>query len=487
MLYCLSADQCISMEKRKINFLKDKKLLEACKANNVACIDALLKAPKNLDFNKADCFGKTAIYYAIENRSLQALKLLVSSGADLHKTSLVTIRAFSSISKEAFIKYHEPPLVTAARTSDLLCLQLLLDSGCSGGEFASVVVDEHTPKDGLEESVLGGSRCYAVHHAVIRNQPLLLRELLENGASAEVRDHDEKTPMHYATMCRKESPSSCSQRVQMLQLLLLHTGNPHVADRLSVTPLALAINYECLASVECLLSAGPSPPYQLSMVGLATLKNRYDMVVRLVKAGFGLNLLNSRFQTPLQTDIFYQPVGKIAGILIYHGCDVNCSTRPLHMASLLYQMMKSVRLDCETLAFFIVKTGYNLNQDPWLLEQTVTDCIEACVSKTDAPTARSFFSSKTLMKYGSFKAFPISSKRMLVLMQYLLQQLCKPMKLVELCRVAIRKRISFCNGGLSVVKSLQGLPLPTPLVSFLLFADIATELSDGSIVLQYPL
>lgn len=478
----------------------NEKFVQACKRNDVKKAKELLEASGALkiNVNNTNCFGRTPIYHAIETKSLQSVAFLIAVGADLQKTSVVSVKK-PFCAKTDFIKYHEPPLVTATRTGDLQSLNLLVLNGCKGNEFATLIKDVHTPKDinalNEEEDEIGvNNRCYAVHHAVLQNNSRILETLLLHGGQAEVRDHQDRTPMHYACVCKKINQRYCWEQREIMRLLILHGGNPHVTDRLSVTPLALAINYNCLPSVECILSSGPIPTYQLSMLGLATLKNQHDIVVRLIRRGFKMNLLNSRFHTPIQTDIFHQPVGSIASTLIFHGCDVNCFQRPIHMASLLYQVMRGFRLDCESIGFFLVKTGYNLNQDTWLLEtlenekqkdELNTENLSDKNSQVIQPTH--FFGQDTLIRYGSFKKFPISSGRMTVLKNYFLKNLRNPLSLSELCRVSVRRCMSCVNGGVSVVAGIKSMALPPPIISFLLLGDIAIEQSNGSIQVFYPL
>ena len=456
----------------------NNKFSNACQLNDIDKAETLLNQSYKIDIDKTNCHDKTPLFYALEKNSFQILQLLISKNVDLNKKSIVSVR---KTSKGDFIKYFEPPLVTAARTADLRCIRLLLESGCSGDGRATVIED--APRTKNDKYIKG--EISAIHYAVSRNEPSMLRVLLQHGGEVQVTDHEGKTPIHYACICKKRSNDFCMKQVEILRLLLSHGGNAHDEDNVSVTPLALAINYECLPAIDCLLSTTFFLPYKLSMIGLATLKNNFDIVVKLIKSGFELNILNSRFQTPIQADIFHQHISKIANTLIFHGCDVNCFHRPLHVSSLLYQIISGPRLDCESLTYLLIKVGYDLNQDTWLLDNEIVLSNSSTNELLPVITSKDFFSADTLMKFGGFRKFSIPNGRMSVLKNYLLYQIRNVQRLTDLCRISIRRCLSIVNNGRSIVNDTNLLPLPSSLISFLLLSDVASELEDGSIEVFY--
>ena len=113
-----------------------------------------------------------------------------------------------------------------------------------------------------------------LHVAVISNNKLIVKMLLEEHADTEARDRLGKTALHYAVQ---------EDRVEILELLLQAGAKCDVVEGSGNTPLMVAVEWRCVKGIERLVKVLPRP---LSVQGKPTNKSSYPLHFA-VEMGFG--------------------------------------------------------------------------------------------------------------------------------------------------------------------------------------------------------
>jgi len=262
--------------------------------------------------------------------------------------------------------------------------------------------------------------------------------------------------------------------------------------------LYLSSLYGCTANVEVLLRHGASVNSGCSAAGghgsslhVAAYKDRLDLASLLVAHGACVNHVNAPGVTPLQLNVAVHSRSEIAALLVYHGARMDGRDR--NGRTLLATCIHNLRLDCESLAVLMVQAGYDLRHDLWLdpdyspqrLVDPDQDSFESRPLPNDPTTSGTRPSSRSGVRTrsdpsASVRAVAASSVvppvtipegRVRRLCDWLRVKQETPRSLSEACRVVLRRHLSECNSGRTIVPSIYRLPLPTVIKNFVLLKD----------------
>jgi len=259
--------------------------------------------------------------------------------------------------------------------------------------------------------------------------------------------------------------------------------------------LYLSALYGCTANVDVLLRHGASVNSGCSAAGghgsalhVAAYKDRLDLASLLVAHGACVNHVNAPGVTALQLNVAVHSRSEIAALLVYHGARMDGRDRSGR--TLLATCIHNLRLDCESLAVLMVQAGYDLRHDLWLdpdyshhrLVDSDQDAVESRPAPNDpAPGTRSSSrsgvrnrSDPTSTRAGTSSVVPpvtIPEGRVRRLCNWLRVKQETPRSLSEACRVVLRRQLSECSRGRTIVPSIYRLPLPTAIKNFVLLKD----------------
>ncbi|XP_058810212.1 transient receptor potential channel pyrexia-like isoform X1 [Phymastichus coffea] len=190
-------------------------ILVASLSSSITCLEYLIK--RGADVN----YANTALYYtplhfAAFGSSVEAAELLINNGAKFNSSSYTEV---------------EPVLHCAVRARADKVVKLLLDKG------ASVV-----QKNSQGETAL---------HVACFVQCISCAELLlsTDGTDPNAVNQNHRTPLHYAVMNTCSSP-------ELVELLIKHGASVNVKDKQELTPLHIASLNEQSQCVDALIWAG---------------------------------------------------------------------------------------------------------------------------------------------------------------------------------------------------------------------------------------
>ena len=173
----------------------------------------------------------------------------------------------------------------------------------------------------------------------------MARELLNNGANANVENIQGETPLHLVS---RGQYSTQERGVSVVQLLIERGSNVDTQDKSHLTPLHLASYYGKLEIVRVLLHHGArvytkgnlgQTSLHLALDGSRSCKDGLGIVRLLLQHGADMimNAQDGDGDTPLHLALNY---GKLAigRVLLIHGANANAANiwgqTPLHMLSL---------------------------------------------------------------------------------------------------------------------------------------------------------
>ncbi|KAG6977699.1 hypothetical protein JG688_00000066 [Phytophthora aleatoria] len=177
-----------------------------------------------------------------------------------------------------------------------------------------------------------------------------LQELLDNGVNLDVKDEDERTPLHWA----------CATGRLDVAEFLLERGKAavNVQDDAGWTPLMSAASAGHGDIVGLLLSKGADAnlPNENGQIPLHYHRGRQEIAELLLDYTRDVNQADNTGSTPLMRAIGGKPSPVIIALLIDHGAKVNTrdvgGNTPLHLA---------VSEGYEDIARFLLENGANPN------------------------------------------------------------------------------------------------------------------------------
>lgn len=181
----------------------------------------------------------------------------------------------------------------------------------------------------------------ALHVAARIDNEKVVRMLLHFKADVNARDHDGKTPLHYAAM-------SGAKAIRVVALLLKTGAKVDAEDNLKATPLSLAASFGNTAVVKLLLAKNANPAHP-DLYGAQALHNAatVDIARELIKKGANVNATTKLQVTPLH-QAAARGRTRIAAFLIKKGAHINAEDLK-HHTPLYYAVRNSQRQMVEML------------------------------------------------------------------------------------------------------------------------------------------
>ena len=298
---------------------------------------------------------------------------------------------------------------------------------------------------GADPNALDSSRLSALYWAVKNNQAPVVGALLACGALAELSLQHCTTAIHQAAVA--ESPT-------ILQLLLKRTKKLDSIDDFGETPLFSALRANNFDAASALLNGGASANIANSdlrtplHMAAANVHQNVDLVQLLLDHGACVNVTDRYGHTPLVLslrDSFFNHRSNfsVPEALVRHGSLINeehC-TRSLGWSVLSHGNFDLVRM--------AVNAGFQIRGVDWIEEFLSGD-----------PGRRRWYTSNHY-DTDDEKAF----------VEFLKSRLSQPLSLADSCRLLVRNVMSSLANRKSIYYPIQQLPLPQPLIMFLLLEE----------------
>ncbi|KAI9995248.1 hypothetical protein PInf_012299 [Phytophthora infestans] len=188
------------------------------------------------------------------------------------------------------------------------------------------------------------------HAAVKAGDVTKLHNLLESGVNLDVKDEDERTPLHWAC---------ATGRLDVAEFLLERAKTTvNVQDDAGWTPLMSAASAGHGDIVGLLLSKGADAnlPNENGQIPLHYYRGRQEIAELLLDYTRDVNQADNTGSTPLMRAIGGKPSPVIIALLLDHGAKVNTrdvgGNTPLHLA---------ITEGYEDIARFLLENGANPN------------------------------------------------------------------------------------------------------------------------------
>ncbi|KAI8779066.1 serine/threonine-protein phosphatase 6 regulatory ankyrin repeat subunit B-like isoform X1 [Biomphalaria glabrata] len=264
---------------------------------HLGCVKLLLKS--GASSNCSDDDGRTPLHYACSNGHLDIVKTLVTQGSSVNSCRT---------------EIGECALHVTAATDHVNIMEVLLDNG---GDV-----------NNMTRKLKGGST--PLHIAITSDKPDMVDYLCRHGALLNMEDGFGKFPIHIA--CEKGV-------VRCIPVLIQHGADLEMLDSYNQTPLCSAALENQPAVAKLLIEHGANV-HSVDNNGFtplhkASIKGNVELIDHLMSAGADLNKRSTKsLQTPLMTAVYF---GKLEAIkrLVHYGADttvtdINGQT-PLHL------------------------------------------------------------------------------------------------------------------------------------------------------------
>ena len=295
----------------------------------------------------------------------------------------------------------------------------------------------------------------ALSHAAANNREGLVSALLHAGADVNVQDAEGWIPL---------SRAAAYSNNKEIVLSLIHGGaDVNKQDNEGHTALYCAAYYATRYSntevVSLLIQAGADVNIQdnggWTPLICAVKRNQNDIVSLFIEAGADLNIKDSNGWTPLVHAADHCDMDtvsmSIATSLIHHGADVNHDE---FMGSLCDMILIDTRPEIPP-AFW-----------PWLI--TYASDVFAFAMRAGLLPQKSAAVRELMDKFHGIEA---PSEHLTRLVRCLLQHLTCPPSLFDITKVAIRDHFVKLTRGKSIYHSVESLPIPQALITFILLND----------------
>ncbi|XP_066137418.1 ankyrin repeat and death domain-containing protein 1A-like isoform X1 [Euwallacea fornicatus] len=313
------------LERRAIIQRNDLLLHEAVIKNDTDGVKKVLKEP--VDINSRNNYGRAPIHWASARGNIEIMEMLLNARCDI----------------EARDKYGMRPLHMAAWHGHPKAVELLINSGactnsvtkaqytlliCAARNNRAEVIDFLLDTlDDVQIDAVDADGQTALYHAAANGHVIIVKRLLEMGASLDKKNKENRTALHEAAQGGHE---------EVTQMLLVKDAAMEARDHQGNTPLHIAVQHQqnrvvqvlletgadtdgenqrgntalhiaaSLGSrgiLECLLQHGASlaVPNQSGNTALhmACQATEVETVEMLINKGANLNCLNKRLQTPI--------------------------------------------------------------------------------------------------------------------------------------------------------------------------------------------
>ncbi|KAI1088940.1 ankyrin repeat-containing domain protein [Rostrohypoxylon terebratum] len=212
-----------------VNYGHSYALRIAARAGNLEIVKFLINSGARINSTTG---GSYALCLAIEHGSFEVVKFLVDEGADVN----VVANIKSPLVDLDVEKYEWNPLYIAIRRGRHEILEFLIDRGAE-----------------LKVNDLNGHQGTTLHMALsVQDEPKVAKILIEKGENVNIQDDSGQTALHYAV--KRRWPS-------VVRLLLDYGASPDAKDYRETTPFDILTScYEQKEMVKLLLSKLNPPP-----------------------------------------------------------------------------------------------------------------------------------------------------------------------------------------------------------------------------------
>jgi ankyrin repeat protein len=221
----------------------DNLFIKAAEDNKAWLVELLLKG-KNIDIERRGVSEWTALHNAVESGSLEALKLLLSHGADVNA---LTEESWTPLHAAAWNGRTEITKLLLSHGADVKCT---IKNGSTAlylaAEFNYVESVRELLSHGADIDRASDSGHTPLHIAISENSMESARELIAHGADVKAVTPDSWTPLHIAAWKGK---------TEIMKSLLSHGANIDSAIADGSTALHIAVQFMQTESLRELLLA----------------------------------------------------------------------------------------------------------------------------------------------------------------------------------------------------------------------------------------
>ncbi|KAH9498964.1 hypothetical protein Btru_004081 [Bulinus truncatus] len=308
-------------------------VIEASSRGNVTVLTKLLALHPRLSYG--DEQNRRAIHYAARNGHLECVRLLLKAGAitncsdDEGKTPLHLACAYGHVEVVRML-VHQGGQVNSCRTeTGESALHVTATAGYN--KIMEILLDNGGEINTMTRKLKGGET--PLHKAIIADKPEMVEFLCSRGAILNTPNASDKFPIHVA--CEKGF-------IRCIAVLIQHGVSLEVTDSYKQTPLCAAVFENQTEVAKFLIEQGASVHTMdnngFTPLHKASIKGNVEMIDYLMSAGANLNVRSEKsLQTPLMTAVYF---GKLEAIkrLIHYGADTTLTDingqSPLHLVHL---------------------------------------------------------------------------------------------------------------------------------------------------------
>ncbi|KAK6623300.1 hypothetical protein RUM43_009152 [Polyplax serrata] len=409
------------------------------------------KKPSSSDIDIEDQFGCRALHYATIEGHIDAVKLLINAGCKVNVGDADNLT----------------PLHMAAARDTPEVVKLLIAAG------ANV---HHKTIDRISPLHVSASR------GLLNNVKLLIQA----GAHINTLDSSDRTPLFMAVSRSHED---------VVKYLLQQGAKVNLEEIHGYTPLYEAVWQKNTTVVKMLLDAGAKITQSHHLLHYAVLHRHKEMVSLLISAGSIINLRDENGDTPLivaakthQTDI--------ARLLLMNGASIN-STSYVTGNTPLHEVIRNMSGGCHKFnQMFSILEEFNVDLEVESDAGYTSLCL-ALYKRFDEAAA-------TLIRHGAdvnhphihhlnlftqllllgnrflselfifagyrFRDIQLSNEPTTPLERWMSELKINPMKLCDLCRIAVRTQFKS-----KIYEKVSALVLPSAIKTFLKLEDITCE------------
>ncbi|XP_044729948.1 serine/threonine-protein phosphatase 6 regulatory ankyrin repeat subunit B-like [Chrysoperla carnea] len=350
-------------------------------SGNIDVVKFLLSVD-GVEVNAVEDQGDLPIHYAVVNKHLEVIKLLIEHGSELNKRGDLGL-----------------PLCMAVRDGDLNIIKVLVDGGADVN-LAEYDVDETSKplQIALEYSSMEVVR-YLLEKGA--EKICFIHRLAECGTVKDTESFIKSNDINSVDNCLRTPLFYAVRKPDNLKYLISLGSNINHHDYLNQTPVYRAIEWECLESVKILIKEGGDLNYNARREGYTPLiraieTENFELFKLIVDSNASITMRDDNQRTPL-----HHAACKSGNIglnmmqyLLSKGAEINVFD--LYGANPLYLAVKTVHYSAyyDTNVKYLLDNGAELNTLAKYDETTLTPLSYAVMEKN-------YKMVKLLILYGS--------------------------------------------------------------------------------------